>query len=114
MIPYKLDYTIEKLTRSGPSIERTMLRIYTGEDFPESEARRTWQLIEDHKWYLSERLGRDVGSHVAAVDYVENFYEPRRRPIDPGAFNRLVKKSFGHARNAAKSFFRAKGRTASA
>ena len=28
--------------------------------------------IQEHKWFLSERLGRDVGARVAAVDYLEN------------------------------------------
>ena len=28
--------------------------------------------IQEHKWFLSERLGRDAGSKVAAVDYLEN------------------------------------------
>ncbi len=28
--------------------------------------------IETHKWFLSERLGRDVGFRVAALDYVTN------------------------------------------
>lgn len=28
--------------------------------------------IQEHKWYLSERLGRDVGCKVAALDLVEN------------------------------------------
>ena len=31
-----------------------------------------WDAIQDHKWFLSERLGRDVGSKVAALDYFEN------------------------------------------
>jgi transitional endoplasmic reticulum ATPase len=28
--------------------------------------------IQEHKWYLSERLGRDVGCKVAALDLMEN------------------------------------------
>lgn len=28
--------------------------------------------IETHKWFLCEKLGRDVGFHVAAADYFEN------------------------------------------
>jgi SpoVK/Ycf46/Vps4 family AAA+-type ATPase len=28
--------------------------------------------IQEHKWYLSEKLGRDVGCKVAALDLVEN------------------------------------------
>jgi hypothetical protein len=32
-----------------------------------------WPAIEQHKWVLSEKLGRDVGAKVAALDYFENF-----------------------------------------
>ncbi|MEJ2716094.1 MAG: AAA family ATPase [Deltaproteobacteria bacterium] len=31
-----------------------------------------WPRIEQHKWFLSERLGRDVGIKVACVDFIEN------------------------------------------
>lgn len=33
-----------------------------------------WLQIEEHKWFLSERLGRDIGTNVAAVDYFENIH----------------------------------------
>jgi hypothetical protein len=36
------------------------------------EARALWPRILEHKWFLSERLGRDVGLRVAAIDYLEN------------------------------------------
>jgi hypothetical protein len=38
-----------------------------------------WTDIQDHKWFLSERLGRDVGTRVAALDYFENIHQ-----ADPG------------------------------
>jgi hypothetical protein len=40
--------------------------------------------IETHKWILSERLGRDVGLHVAAIDYFENVHprNPRARVVE--------------------------------
>lgn len=31
-----------------------------------------WPKIEEHKWFLSEKLGRDVGIKVACVDLIEN------------------------------------------
>lgn len=43
-------------------------------------AEAVWSRVLDHKWYLSERLGRDVGLRVAAVDYFENI-EPPRSPV---------------------------------
>src|SRR5437870_3588995 len=76
---YKFDFAFENLYR-GPSRHRNLLRVYTGDDISESEAQNLWNRITDHKWYISERLSRDVGFHVAAIDYVENFYEPPPRP----------------------------------
>ncbi|HEV8591242.1 MAG TPA: DUF4032 domain-containing protein [Pyrinomonadaceae bacterium] len=75
MIPYKLDFTINELN-SDRLAAQGILQAYTGKVMPKSEAVRILQRIPDHKWYLSERLGRDVGMRVAAVDFIENFYEP--------------------------------------
>ena len=110
MIPYRLDYTIEKLTKTGPSMERTLLRIYTGDDLSEKEARGIWTRITDHKWHLSETLNRDVGFHVAAVDYVEHFYEPSDNPEPDGWLTATWKKISLTADSAASNYFEAKGR----
>lgn len=55
MIPYKLDYTIEKVLEN---------RFLPEQKFTEK--------IQAHKWFVSERLGRDVGIFVAALDYFLN------------------------------------------
>ena len=39
---------------------------------PEEEAKRDWRDILKHKYFLSERLGRNVGIHVATLDYYTN------------------------------------------
>ena len=73
---YKLDYTIEKVAHDVSTPEQTFIKKYLGADFSKREAKYLWKRIVDHKWHVSERLRRDVGFRVAAVDYVENFYEP--------------------------------------
>lgn len=73
MIPYKIDYTIEKITGFS-NTEQQMLKQLTGKTLDTTEARQIWSKVQDHKWYVSERLGRDVGFRVAAIDFVENFY----------------------------------------
>ena len=73
---YRLDYTIEKVLQDNPSREQKILLELAGEKFPKAEAAILWEKIQDHKWYVSERLKRDVGFRVAAVDFIENFYEP--------------------------------------
>jgi hypothetical protein len=76
MFSYKLDYTIEKVLESVPTREQSLLKEYLDQDFHKREAKHLWERIVDHKWYVSERLKRDIGFRVAAIDYVENFYEP--------------------------------------
>jgi Zn/Cd-binding protein ZinT len=65
MIPYKLDYTIEKVLQTNQ--EQTFNKT-----------------LQDHKWYLSERLGRDVGLFVAALDYFLNI---QKLPSTPKTAN---------------------------
>ncbi|MDQ6653265.1 MAG: DUF4032 domain-containing protein [Acidobacteriota bacterium] len=72
-IPFKLDYVIDKLANGG-EIERKAIKRFTGMKLPSSEARAAWPRILEHKWYISERLGRDTGFRVAAIDYFENIY----------------------------------------
>jgi hypothetical protein len=56
-----------------------MVEAMTGIVLPRREAKNVLKRIPDHKWFLSEQLGRDVGLKVAAVDLIENFYEPAPR-----------------------------------
>jgi hypothetical protein len=76
-IPFRLDYVIER-TLATTADEQRVLKELTGFKVSADEARTAWPRILDHKWYVSERLGRDVGLRVAAVDYFENIQPPRR------------------------------------
>ena len=53
-----------------------LVEAMTGIVLPRREAKIVLEKIPDHKWLLSEQLGRDVGMKVAAMDLVENFYAP--------------------------------------
>lgn len=37
-------------------------------------ATELWPNILQHKWILSERLGRDIGIKIACIDYIENIF----------------------------------------
>jgi transitional endoplasmic reticulum ATPase len=50
----------------------TLLSEFSGLKLDPETAGDLWEKIIEHKWVLSERLGRDVGLRVACVDYVEN------------------------------------------
>ena len=45
----------------------------SGIKFDEAIATDLWQKIMDHKWVLSEKLGRDVGFRAACIDFLDNF-----------------------------------------
>lgn len=57
-----------------PSPEECVTRIfnYAGQKFEPELASEYWMKILQHKWILSEKLGRDVGFRVACVDFIEN------------------------------------------
>jgi hypothetical protein len=80
MIPFRLDYVIERMLQAtNPASgrrERRMIKELAGVRLPERKAREVWSSILEHKWYLGERLNRDVGLRTAAVDYFENIAPP--------------------------------------
>jgi hypothetical protein len=75
MVPFRLDYVIEKALAGG---EQRALRELAGVRLGPGEAAAEWPRVLEHKWFVSERLGRDIGLRVAAVDYFENVRLPGR------------------------------------
>ncbi len=75
MVNYQLDYVIEEVLKSEPNGEQLSLKKLVGQDFTKEEAASVWEKVNDHKWYIGERLKRDVGLKVAVIDYLENFYD---------------------------------------
>lgn len=60
--------------REDFSPEECAAKIYemTGAKFEAETASDLWAKILQHKWFLSEKLGRDVGCRTACVDFLEN------------------------------------------
>lgn len=77
-ILFKLDHVIEHAHADDES-EKQKIKQVAGVRFSSSEAREVWPQVLEHKWYMSERLGRDVGLKAAAVDYFENVRRVRKR-----------------------------------
>ena len=113
MFPFKLDFALSPLEQTGPELERNLLRIYTGYDLGENEAKRLCEKISDHKWFVSERLRRDVGFHVAAIDYVEHFYEPYARAETEGTLIKLFRNVSTCTAMVARKYFEAVGKAVS-
>jgi len=59
-------------TQSGIQVYAALLLILTGLAFEESEARRHWESILQHRRALTQKLQRDVGLRVAVLDYFVN------------------------------------------
>lgn len=76
-ITFKLDYLIEKAIQRKEMDARRILQELAGVKLSAREAREAMPSIQNHKWYISERMGRDVGLKVAAIDYFDNIYKPR-------------------------------------
>jgi hypothetical protein len=77
MIHFKLDYVIERTLAGPPGEERRLIGELAGVRLNDAEARAEWPRVLEHKWLISERLGRDTGLRVAALDYFENVRLPR-------------------------------------
>jgi hypothetical protein len=45
---------------------------YSGRKVAPKVAEDLWRKILQHKWVLSEKLGRDVGTKVTCLDFIEN------------------------------------------
>lgn len=84
MIPFKLDYVVEATLAAGAAEEQKALRELAGVRLSAGEARTEWARVLEHKWFVSERLGRDVGLRVAALDYFENVRLPRHTRTSHG------------------------------
>ena len=101
MIPFRLDYVIEKADFEGSSEEQKVLKELAGVRLRPAEALAEWPRILEHKWFMSERLGRDVGLRVAALDYFENVRLPRHtRTSHRPAASRLSRVTRPHGQAA--------------
>jgi len=58
----------------NPSAEDCASKIFemAGAKFEPEIASDLWEKILQHKWLLSEKLGRDVGFRTACIDFLEN------------------------------------------
>lgn len=62
---------------------------YTGQKYEPEIAAELWLKIIQHKWFLSEKLGRDAGIKVACLDYTENVDAITEKEIDEDKVNTL-------------------------
>ena len=77
-IPFKSDYVVERVLVDAGS-ETLKVESTAGLRLSPLAAREVWPQVLEHKWYMSERLGRDGGPRAAALDYFANIREAPKR-----------------------------------
>ena len=66
------EYLLDSIGKKPGTYYRDIIFALIQIRLPEEEAKRDWKEILKHKYILSERLGRNVGIHVASLDYYTN------------------------------------------
>ena len=56
----------------APEVCAEQILEISGTKFEPEAAAELWPRIVQHKWLMSEKLGRDVGLRVACIDFLEN------------------------------------------
>lgn len=67
----------------------------TGYSVDPETATEIWPAIQQHKWYLSEKLGRDVGVRIACLDYLENTDRVKLQQVDEERL-KVIREMNGH------------------
>ncbi|MBI2191279.1 MAG: diguanylate cyclase [Planctomycetes bacterium] len=81
------------LENHGDAIYTDLVWNLTNLRFEPEEAKRYWREVIDHKYFVSERLGRNVGIRIASLDYFTNILGKLARPrvVDPDILERLYR-----------------------
>lgn len=66
------EYLLDSIGKKPGTYYRDLIFALIQIRLPEEEAKHDWKEILKHKYILSERLGRNVGIHVATLDYFTN------------------------------------------
>ena len=74
------EYNLDTLGKKPGTYYRDIIFALLQIRLPEDEAKRDWKEMLKHKFIMSEKLGRNVGIHVAALDYYTNI---KRKIISP-------------------------------
>jgi hypothetical protein len=97
MVPFRLDYVIDETIHTQGRAERRLLKELAGVRLTAAEAHAEWPRLLEHKWFVSERLGRDIGLRAAAIDYFENVRLPRTPRPARASRLRAAAQAFGAA-----------------
>jgi len=71
---------VEKLISLDSNFYSNLLYRLVSEEFNEEAAKKLWFEILEHKYKVSEKLGRNIGIRVATLDYLENIKKIIKSP----------------------------------
>jgi len=74
------EHLLESIGKKPGTYYRDLIFAIIQIRLPEEEAHRDWRDILRHKYLLSEKLGRNVGIHVATLDYYTNIKKKVTNP----------------------------------
>jgi diguanylate cyclase (GGDEF)-like protein len=66
------EYLLDSIGKKPGTYYRDLIFALIQIRLPEDEAKRDWKEILKHKYTMSEKLSRNVGIHVASLDYYTN------------------------------------------
>lgn len=74
------EYLLDSIGKKPGTYYRDLILALIQIRLPEDEAKRDWKEVLKHKYLLSEKLGRNVGIHVATLDYYTNIKKKVTNP----------------------------------
>lgn len=104
-----LNFTIVSSPKTKFSDAQFLLEEFTGRKFSRNEAETVWSAVLNHKWNMSELLGRDVGLRVSAIDFIENFYQSSKGVKQTVNLKKRELKIPQFLRNIVRVYFESKG-----
>jgi len=78
--PKEIREKVEKLISLDNNFYSNLLYKLVSEEFSEETAKNLWFEILEHKYRVSEKLGRNIGIRVATLDYLENIKKIIKSP----------------------------------
>jgi len=88
-------YLLRQVKFSGDEFFSDLLYLITHRRFPAQDAKRFWNNILKQKKILTEKLGRNPGIRMAALDYLSNIQSILTRPVilDRADFSEMINRS---------------------
>ncbi len=72
-VPKEIRQSLEYLKeRKGSELFTDLLYALVHKRYGAEEARHLWEEVVRHKYFMSQKIGRNVGIKVAALDYLDN------------------------------------------